>query len=236
MTSDAPLAVLWDLDGTIIDTEPLWLAAEVQMLARYGLHLSDEFRESLIGSGLRTAAARFQALGVPLTVQEILDEWTRHVGSGLTAEVPAWRPGVVSLLESLRSAGIPSALVTMSLRPLAERIVGLLPTGMFQAIVTGDDVAYEKPHPDPYERGAAALGVDVRRCIAIEDSPTGARSAASAGAFVVGVPNLLDLGDAPVDRLLPSLAGVDALDLATMYRAHRTPMLAPTTANEETRS
>ncbi|UOQ61015.1 HAD family phosphatase [Leucobacter rhizosphaerae] len=226
-----PSAVLWDMDGTVIDSEPLWLAAELTMLSRYGIELTDDTRDRIVGSGLRAAAALFQELGVPMSSDDIIAEWTAAVIAGLHAGEPAWRPGALELLASLRAAGIPSALVTMAFREIADAVVELLPPGTFVTIVAGDEVAHEKPHPDPYLRGAAAVGVPVERCVAIEDSPTGLRSAHAAGAVAIGVPNLVDLTTAPSHELWPTLAGVDATRLAERFRSLRE--LSPTAPDSE---
>lgn len=203
-------AVLWDLDGTIIDSEPLWLAAEQAMLDRFGIPLTAETRDRLVGTGLWEAAEQFRQMGVEMSADDIVAEWVAGVARGFDRLAPAWRPGAPELLHSLRDAGIPCALVTMSVRSLAEQVVRELPTGVFSAIVAGDEVAHAKPHPDPYLRAAAALGVPIEQCLAIEDSPTGLRSASASGAIAIGVPNLVPLDEAPAHALWPSLAGVEA--------------------------
>lgn len=234
LTEAAPAAVLWDMDGTVIDSEPLWLAAEIAMLSRYGIELTDDIRDRIVGSGLRSAAAVFQGLGVPMEIDAIIAEWVQSVIAGLQATTPEWRPGAVELLGSLREAGIPSALVTMAFRSIADAVVEMLPDGSFVAIVAGDEVAQEKPHPDPYLRGAAALGVDILQCVAIEDSPTGLRAAHASGAIAIGVPNLVDLSDAPRHELWETLAGVDAARLAERFRTLRDPGHEPTTTASAT--
>lgn len=214
-------AVLWDMDGTLIDSEPLWLEAETRMLARFGISMTEETHRLMIGSGLRDAAQHFRGLGVRLSVDEIIDEWVDHVSAGLVRSGADWRPGARELLASLGDAGIPCALVTMSVRAFADRVIELLPPGAFAASIAGDEVRYEKPHPEPYLRGAAALGVRIERCLALEDSPTGLRSAAASGAVAVGVPNLVDLRGAPAHELLPGLDGVDAAQLSERFAALR---------------
>lgn len=94
-TRTAPAAVLWDMDGTLIDSEPLWLTAELAMLARYGIEMSPEMSERMVGSGLQAAAALFQELGVPLTADEIISEWADGVIAGLRESEPQWRPGAL---------------------------------------------------------------------------------------------------------------------------------------------
>ena len=218
---DAPAAVLWDMDGTLIDSEPLWLDVEVEMLDRYGLELTDAVRNQLIGSGLRAAARMFQGLGVEMSENEIIAEWTRGVIAGLAANEPAWRPGAIELLASLREQGIPSALVTMSVRPIADAVIGLLPEGTFEAVIAGDEVNHEKPHPEPYHLGANALGVPIEACVALEDSVPGVTSARASGAVAIGIPNLLALDAAPAHEVWPTLDGHSADTLAQRYRAVR---------------
>lgn len=219
--TDTPAAVLWDMDGTLIDSEPLWLDVELGMLGRYGIELTEEVRDGLIGSGLRAAAELFQGLGVPLTVDEIIGEWASGVCAGLANSSPAWRPGALELLASLREQGVPSALVTMSVRSIADAVVALLPEGTFSAIVAGDEVTHEKPHPEPYLLGAAALGVSIGDCLAFEDSVPGVTSARASGAVAIGVPNLLSLDGSPAHEVWPTLAGVDTQSLAARFSAVR---------------
>lgn len=216
-----PAAVLWDMDGTLIDSEPLWLAAELNMLRRYGLDLTDEVRDSLVGSGLQAAARLFQDLGVPLTSEEIIAEWAAGVIAGLSEQEPQWRPGAIELLFSLRDAGIPFGLVTMAIREIADAVLAMLPDGLeFASVLGGDEVTKEKPDPEPYLLGAKMLGVRIEDCVALEDSGTGVRSARASGAVTFGIPNLLPLDAAPAHELWPTLAGVDADHLTQRFRLY----------------
>lgn len=217
MTAPTLSAVLWDMDGTLIDSEPLWLKAEQAMLRRFGLEMSPETSKLMIGSGLWQAAEHFRELGVPMSADDIVAEWVAHVGAAVDREGVIWRPGARELLGSLRTAGIPCALVTMSVRSLAERTASLLPEGSFSAIVAGDEVEHPKPHPEPYLLGAAALGVPVADCLAFEDSATGLRSAAASGAVAIGLTNLVDLSTAPSHDVWTTLAGVDAARLGARF-------------------
>lgn len=222
-------AVLWDMDGTLIDSEPLWLEAETAMLSRYGIALTDDVREQLVGCGLRTGAEMFRSLGVPLEVDTIIDEWIDAVIDGLNRSGPSWRPGALQTLRSLADAGVPCVLVTMSVRRLAEHVVGLLPFTAFEAILPGDEVAHEKPHPEPYLRGAEAVGVDIAECLALEDSRTGLRSAAASGAVAIGVPHEVDLDDVDAHALWPTLDGVDARTIRAEFARLRSETPRPRT-------
>jgi HAD superfamily hydrolase (TIGR01509 family) len=186
-------AVLWDMDGTIVDTEPYWFAAEYAVVAEHGDSWSDDLARSVVGFDLLDAG-RFMIEhgGVRLTPHEIVELLLDSVVTELKREVP-WRPGARELLADVRSAGIPTALVTMSWRRFAIEVVNALPTGAFDVSVVGDDVKRGKPHPDPYLLAAERLGVDITKCLAIEDSPTGVASALAAGSFVLAVPHHVDV-------------------------------------------
>ncbi|MGO3147583.1 MAG: HAD family hydrolase [Leucobacter sp.] len=216
-----PAAALWDMDGTIIDSEPLWLGAEVVMLERYGIPVPPNIHERLIGQGLTTAARVFQEFGVPLSVDEIIEEWANGVVDGLAKTAPAWIPGALELLASFRELGIPNVLVTMSVRRIADAVLALLPAGTFVASITGDDVEFEKPHPDPYVRGAAALNVQASECIAFEDSIPGTASAVASGAFVIGIPNIVSLDGSDAHRVLPTLVDFDAIRMSALWEQHQ---------------
>lgn len=213
-----PAAILWDMDGTIIDTEPAWIKAEQQLLARYNAELRAEDALDWVGIGLWDLAQIFRSRGVLLSSDQIVAELTCLVNEEIFAGELSWRPGARELIAGFKSIGIPNALVTMATREQAKRIVGELPEGSFATVTAGDDVPNPKPHPDPYLLGAATLGFDASNCVAIEDSITGVRSAATAGTFVIGVPNLVDLKGAGCSILVESLEDVTANDIVEMFQ------------------
>lgn len=217
-----PAAALWDMDGTLLDSEPLWIRTERAMLDRYGLSFSPGTEAMLVGSGLTAAAKHFQDLGVPLSVEEIIAEWADGIAAGLAEQPPQWRPGARELLASFTASGVPCALVTMSVRRIVDVVLEHLPEGTFTAVVAGDEVEHEKPHPDPYVRGAAALGVAVADCVAFEDSHPGLASATAAGAVAIGVPNQVPLEGAQAHEIWSTLDGVDANAVAVAWARHRT--------------
>lgn len=218
-----PAAALWDMDGTIIDSEPLWIKAEIAMLERYGLAFPKGMETQLVGLGLTAAATHFQELGVPLSTDEIIDEWSRSLVAGLALERPRWMPGATELLAEFAERGVPNVLVTMSVRRIADAVVALLPEGTFSAVIAGDEVAHEKPHPDPYLRGAAAVGAVARDCIAFEDSRPGATSAVDAGAVVIATPGIVPLDAGLAHETRTTLAGFDADAAFALWAQHRTP-------------
>lgn len=212
MTS--PAAVLWDLDGTIVDTEPLWMAAETALAARHGATWTEEDGLSLVGSDLLEAAHRIEArIGSGLRPQQIVDHLVAELAEAMRRDQP-WRPGAPELVRALAEAGVPQALVTMSYRSIAAPVVEALP---FDAVVTGDEVTHGKPHPEPYLAAARMLGVDPAVCLAVEDSATGAASADAAGCVVLVVPHMVTVPDGPRRLVRPSLVGLDVSMLSELW-------------------
>ncbi|MET4223813.1 HAD superfamily hydrolase (TIGR01509 family) [Oerskovia enterophila] len=203
-----PQAVLWDMDGTLVDTEPYWIAAEHELVEAHGGTWSHEQALQMVGNPLTESATILQGAGVDLPSEQIIDFLISRVIEQVRVEVP-WQPGARELLAELRERGVPCALVTMSYRSLAEPVVGMTPPGSFETLVCGDEVTHGKPHPEPYLVAAERLGVDVTRCVAIEDSPTGIGSAQAAGAATLGVEAVVPVPVLPGLSRTPSLALVD---------------------------
>ncbi|MFT4135119.1 HAD family hydrolase [Microbacterium sp.] len=221
MTSALPAAVLWDMDGTLVDTEPYWMAAETPLVESFGGTWSHEQALGLVGLGLEDSARILQSAGVRMQVDDIVDLLTARVMDQLAAHGNPFRPGARELLADLRAAGIKTALVTMSMRRMAETVVGLIPFDAFDVIVAGDDATRPKPFPDPYLQACAALGVAASDAVAIEDSPNGLRAAVASGAVAVGVPLMVSLAGAGAHELWPTLAGRTATDVAALFAHHR---------------
>ncbi|MFD5864132.1 HAD family hydrolase [Agromyces sp. NPDC127015] len=216
MTSRLPAAVLWDMDGTLVDTERYWMAAEEELVEAFGGTWTHDEALALVGSGLWESARVFQAKGVDLDADTIVLRLTNRVAEMLAEHGVPWRPGARELLLALREASVPTALVTMSLRSMADEIISAIPFTAFDAIVTGDSVEHAKPHPQPYLQAAAELGVDIADCVAFEDSPAGLTSAYDAGTIAVGVPNILELDDVSSTVLWPTLEGMTVADVAAL--------------------
>ncbi|MEO1057146.1 MAG: HAD family phosphatase [Actinomycetota bacterium] len=201
-------AVLWDLDGTLIDSEPYWIAGEYALVEHHGGTWTDEDAHAVVGFDLLDAAREIKRRsGIPLSPAEIVDHLMLEVRDQINAHLP-WRPGAIELLAECGAAGVPCALVTMSWRPIADAVAAAVPPGSFAAVVPGDEVAKGKPDPEPYLAAARLLGVDPHDCVAIEDSPTGVAAALAAGCATLGVPHVVDI--APTDglTLVPSLDGI----------------------------
>jgi HAD superfamily hydrolase (TIGR01509 family) len=211
-----PAAVLWDMDGTLVDTEPYWIRAEHELVAAHGGVWTDELAHRLVGNALDVSAEMIiVSTGIDLTVTQVVTHLLDRVIEQVEGQVP-WRPGAPELLAELGRHGVGNALVTMSWRNLAEAVVRNLPDRSFSALVTGDEVAHGKPHPEPYLRAAAALGVDPGECVAIEDSPTGVRSATAAGVPTIAVPHIVPVPDIPGSVQIPTLDGLRASELTDL--------------------
>ncbi|WP_323749774.1 HAD family phosphatase [Curtobacterium sp. VKM Ac-1376] len=205
-----PAAVLWDMDGTIVDTEPIWQRSQVDLTNRYGAEWTEEDGLSLVGSGLERSGELLRAKGVDMEVEEIIEWMTDYVMGHLRAGELPWRPGARELIEELHARGIPTALVTMSRRKMALVTAEALGERGFRVVVAGDDVDRPKPFPDPYLSAAAQLGVEPTACVAIEDSATGVASAVASGAVTVAVEHIVPLSEiAGGDVHLTTLSGVD---------------------------
>jgi HAD superfamily hydrolase (TIGR01509 family) len=209
-----PAAVLWDMDGTLVDTEPSWIAAEHALVARHGGSWSDEHAHAIVGTPLLVGAEYIRRHGgVDLPAEVVVEQLIDQVVADVRRAV-VWRPGARELLLELRAAHVPCALVTMSYARLADAVVSVLPAGTFAAVVTGDEVRHGKPHPESYLTAAARLGVPPGECVAIEDSPPGVLSARAAGAAVVAVPHVVPVPPGPGIVVLDTLEGLSAAGLA----------------------
>ncbi len=208
-----PAAVLWDMDGTLVDTEPYWFATEFELVAEFGGTWTDADAHSLVGFDLLASAHELRTRGgVRLEPVQLVERLIDGVIRRVADELP-WRPGAPELLAECVAAEIPCVLVTMSWRRLADALIAAAPTGSFAASVTGDEVSNGKPHPEPYLAAAAVLGVDPVECVAIEDSPTGVASALAAGCATLGVPHVVPVAAAPGLTLVDSLTGLGLADL-----------------------
>ncbi len=207
-------AVLWDLDGTLVDTEPIWMAGEHALAHSHGAIWTDEDGLALVGNSLIESGRYIKRrLDSDLSPEEIVEFLVAWVATRLRGDVP-WRPGARELVHALDAVDMPQALVTMSYEPIATPVATVLP---FAAVVTGDRVTHGKPHPEPYLRAAELLGVDASDCLAIEDSGTGATSANAAGCHVLVVPHYVNVPDAPRRAHRPALTGLMPSGLRQLF-------------------
>jgi HAD superfamily hydrolase (TIGR01509 family) len=211
--------VLFDMDGTLFDSEQLWTVSLHELAARLGGELSVGTRLAMVGTNLAdTIVLLHRDLGVAEEAAAENAAWLVERTGELYRERLPWLPGARELLLAVRAAGLPTALVTSTPRALVDVAVAEIGPGNLDAIVAGDEVTHNKPHPESYLRAAALLGVPPAACLAIEDSPAGVASAEAAGCPVLAVPLELPLPKGPRRVLRESgLAGVTMADLYAIH-------------------
>lgn len=221
--SDHLSAVLFDMDGTLVETEQYWGEAMAELAARLGGRMSTKARQRTVGTGMRTAMAVLaDDLGVHRTAQQLETDgrWVEERTRELLADGITWRPGARELVLAVREAGLPAALVTTTPRELARVVLDQISADLrgdpFSVVVCGDEAGACKPDPAPYLRAMAALAVEPENCVVIEDSLVGVTAGLAAGAAVLGVPSLQPLAPVPGLVLAGSLAGLGVGDLARL--------------------
>ena len=215
MNTIRPAAVLFDMDGTLVDSEKVWDVALNELAVREaGRHLSAVARREMIGSSMVTS---MRIMREDLALDHEPDsDWLIERVFELFAQGLIWRPGALELLRAVREQGLPTALVTSTGRKLVEVALETLGRENFDVIVCGDEVAVPKPDTTPYRLAAELLEVPVEQCVAIEDSPTGMASAVASGAAVLAVPSELELPPTDGVHLRDSLVGVDPAFLGSL--------------------
>jgi HAD superfamily hydrolase (TIGR01509 family) len=208
--AESRTAVLFDMDGLLIDSEPLWLEAETAIMARLGAGWTEKDQAALLGGSLERTVHYLLAKATRPVPPQLVAEWLMSdITERVRRDGVPVRPGARELLASVRRAGLPHALVTSSERSFMEAV--LASTGMrFDVLVCAEDVAATKPDPEPYLLAAKLLGVHPGDCFALEDSPNGVASAEAAGCRVFAVPSLVRIPPAPGRTVVRSLLDLEA--------------------------
>lgn len=214
-------AVLFDMDGTLVDSEKLWDIAMQELYRKFGAEITPEVREATVGGSAEgVMQIVYTDLGLaqdPVDMAATAD-WLHVIAGELFDEGLPWCDGARELLDALHDADVPMALVTNTRRGLTERALNSIGRHYFAASVCGDEVPRGKPAPDPYRQAATLLGLPPALCLAIEDSVTGTASAEEAGCPVLVVPNDVAVPAGPRRRHRDSLAGLSPAALAEIHR------------------
>jgi len=216
-----PAAVLWDMDGTIVDTELVWRAAAERLARESGGRLTPEHERSLIGANPRDSARVLRDAGVEGGDDEIFTRLSAEVHDVALRTELRYRPGALELLTSLEIAGVTQAIISMSPRSHVDLVVTRIPVA-FATTVAADDVVNGKPHPDAYHVAAARLGVRAADCVIIEDSPTGVAAAIASGAVTVAAPYYLTFDTAGAAAEWAGLESRRAGDVFAAFTRART--------------
>ena len=197
---ELPDAVLFDMDGTLIDSEHLWLEAEIAVMDGLGSSWSSDDQAHCLGGPLeRVVDYMIGKSGTDVGADEVGHRILDAMEFRLRNSPLSWRPGARALVLECHELGVPTALVSASWNRLidavGEKIDADIGRQAFDIIVAGDDVENGKPHPDPYLTAARNLGMQPDRCLALEDSPTGVHSAVAAGCRVVAIPHIAEVVD-----------------------------------------
>lgn len=214
INTKTPAAVLWDLDGTLLDSEKLWDIPLFELTEKLGGQLSAATRQRMVGTNvLVTLHLLYAEVGIESpSADQLADSaaWIeRRMAEVFRGELP-WRPGAAGALAAVRASGVPTALVTSTERGLTEIALDTIGRSMFDVSVCGDEVdGLNKPLPEPYLKAARLLGVDPTACVAVEDSPTGTAAAVAAGCTVLVVPCEVPVEPGERRVFRESLEGVD---------------------------
>lgn len=212
-------AVLFDMDGTLVDSEKVWTVGLDELAAHYGGALSADARARMVGTSMAQSMDILHTdLAQPWRDPETSVAWLEDRIKDLFADGLLWKDGARELLDTLSAAGVPMALVTATRRHLVDVALVTIGAHYFDAVVAGDDLERTKPHPDPYLTAARLVGADAAACVAVEDSPNGVASARAAGCAVLAVPSEVDLSQLGGVTLRESLVGVDLAYLQSLVR------------------
>ena len=210
-------AILFDMDGTLIDSEPLWLKAEIEVMAELGCHWDEQDQINCLGGPAERTERYMQERSQNIKPYGYFINRLHEVMRARITNELDLIPNALSLLKECKDSGIKTALVTASSRDLMTIVLKRFPPGTFDVVVSGDDVEKSKPDPAPYLLAAKQLSVDISKCLVLEDSLTGVQSGLSSGAKVIGIPHLVQMSEHPNLRVISSLDEITLSDILGWY-------------------
>ena len=210
-------AILFDMDGTLIDSEPLWLKAEIEVMAEVGCHWDEQDQINCLGGPAERTERYMQERSQNIKPYGYFINRLHEVMRARITNELDLIPNALSLLKECKDAGIKTALVTASSRDLMTIVLKRFPPGTFDVVVSGNDVEKSKPDPAPYLLAAKQLSVDILKCLVLEDSLTGVQSGLSSGAKVIGIPHLVQMSEHPNLRVISSLDEITLSDILGWY-------------------
>lgn len=220
MSSSFPQAVLWDYDGTLLDTEMLWIAVEIEIMAEHQVVWTFDDGMTLVGTpqdystAALLSAAEAQNKPLPMSGAELYAQMHTRVTQRIEASELPWIPGVQNLLYEFLARGLPMAIVSASPLNVLRAGIERMPADAFPVVVCGDDVKQGKPDPEGYLLAASRLGIDPEQCLVLEDSIPGTLAGQAAGACVISLGQPDPAIDLPRISRLSSFTGLN-LDRVT---------------------
>ena len=211
-------AVLWDMDGTLINSEPLWIEAEQEIMDTFNTSWDEADQIACLGGPMPRVA---EYMADKTSHQENPNYFATNLVTRMEIKLAAgvaYADGAKALFDDCFAANIPMALVTASSRSLVNAAITSIGFERFRTTISCDDVSESKPSPEGYCKAAESLSVDIQECLILEDSFVGITAAIASGAVVIGISHLRELPRSPRLHVLPSLIDIDVKKLQDIYR------------------
>lgn len=214
-------AILFDMDGLFIDSEPAWHAAETEMMRGYGYDWQPADQLQCLGGPLsRVSEYMSSCLNGAVAPEALGQEIIIEMQSRLATET-SYMPGAIEFSKLVFDQQIPQALVSASPRSLVDAVIRNLPENYFKETVAAGDIARTKPFPDPYLHAAKLLNVEIENCLIFEDSQTGITAATASEAFVVAIPHFIEIAESARLKRVESFLSLSVADLAKWWEINR---------------
>lgn len=215
---DTPVAVFFDMDGLLVDTEPYWLEAERELMAEFDVIWRETDQLFCLGGPMEKVGRYMSELADGRQEPEWFSKELIDRMADKFRKV-SLMPGIAALLAEISEFNLPSALVSASPRRLVDSVLLSVESHPFTLSISADDVERGKPHPDPYLKAANLLQVDISNSLIIEDSPTGVAAARSSGAWVIAVPHIAPIQEQEKSAIITSLEGHSLNSLWNLVRS-----------------
>jgi len=209
-------AIFFDMDGTLVDTEPYWLQSETELMARYGYAWTPDDQRHCLGGPLPRVGSYMNELAQAESPEFFERELVSLVSSKFSGSLN-FMPGARELLAEARVNKVPLGLVSASPRVLVDATLANLGPEVFAVSVSSSDVGKSKPDPDPYLFAAAQLGVDITQSLILEDSLTGISSARASGAWVLAIPHIIEVEEDPRTVVVDSLVDCTLAKISSLF-------------------
>jgi len=209
-------AVFFDMDGTLVDTEPYWLESETELMARYGYAWTSDDQRHCLGGPLPRVGRYMHELARAENAEFFVEELVSLVSSKFSHSLD-FMPGARELLNEIRSLGIPVGLVSASPRVLVDATLSNIGSDLFEVSISSQDVRNSKPDPESYLTAASQLNVEISKSLILEDSLTGISSAEASGAWVLAIPHIVEVKAGPRTRVVDSLVDFSLAKVSSLF-------------------